>query len=187
MSALKNTALGLADRPICVFMLLLAGLAGFAIVPWVDDQIPILRGVRAYDTTFIDSKEIAWKLAACRWRGGVDLSGIQFDVYHLDDPPYPLRGVMDQDAGVVAGTSHLNLSPSDCRRFSYSVDLGGQAVAGDVIKGTARYSSKYGWWALSDDYGEFTIPEFPKVLQYQQGIIQRELEAQGQGLDEFRK
>jgi hypothetical protein len=181
-----NTLLETADRPVSVFAIVLVVLIAGVLAPTIDDAIPVLSKAEASGAVFIGDRDIGWKLEVCRWRGGPQWEGASFVVNPRDgSPSYTLFNVMDVDAGVEVGSGSLNFKMGECRSLRYSAHLPDRVVEGDVISGTAQYSNLL--WEITDLYGTVEVPEFPKLLEFQQRIIQRELQSQGQGLEEFKK
>jgi len=185
---IARAAISLADRPISVLVAIVAAMGIVLIAPSADRAIPILRDVETSVPIWIDADRLGWKVGLCRSRGGPAFTGIQFDVYPASGAhPFPLRGVMDLDAEVYAGSEPQQLKRGACRTYSYAASLTGQAVTGDTIAGTAVYQSSVGWWTLWANYGSVVVPAPPDVVRIEDRIIQRQLEAVGQGLEEFRK
>ena len=180
-------ALAIADRPITVLASGAIALVAFLLAPTIDRTIPILHDVEAGLGIWIDKDRLGWSLGVCRSRNGPVFTGLQFDIYPADGTgPYPLRGVMDIDAEVYAGADPIQLRKGTCRTYHYGVSVTGQAVAGDIIVGTAAYRSGVGWWTLYAQYGSVTVPAPPVVLRGQEAVVQRQLEAQGMGLERLK-
>ena len=183
-----RAVLSLVDRPITVLAAALVGLGAFLIAPTIDRAFPILTDVEVSVPIWIDADRLGWKVGICRKRGGPHFEGLQFDVYPANGGhPFPLRGVMDLDAEIYAGSKPVQLHEGSCRTYRYAANLTGQVFIGDKIVGTAIYRSGIGWWRIWQDYGSIVVPAPPDIVKIEDRIIQRQLEAQGQGIEELRK
>ena len=180
--------LDLVDRPLSVLVALMIGLGTFLIAPTVDRAIPILRDIEVSEPIWTVPGEIGWTVDLCRARSGPHFLSIQYSVHPANGATaYPLRGVRDITDNVEE-QAPLQLAAGACLPYTYAVEIAGQAVSGDTIVGTAIYKSGVGWWFIYEDYGALIVPQLPELLPTQGDyLIQQQLEAIGQGIEELRK
>jgi len=183
---IQQTILATADRPLTSLVLIMAAFSLGFLAPAIDNSIPVLSKAETSTVVFIGDREVGWKLDVCRWRPGPKWDGASFVVTPRDgSPSYTLFNVMDLDAGVEVGSGSISYKAGECRTLRYAAVLPERIREGDTISGIAKYRSFF--WGITNLYGTFVVPPFPKLLEYQQRIIQRELENQGQGISELVK
>lgn len=139
----------------------------------------------------VGEKSFGWKVNVCRLRGGPRYNsgrGITFSHFPSDGgSPRTVYNVRDVVADQDAGSGSTNIRVGECRTYRYAVERTATMQTGDRIVGTAHYNSNWGWWDLSNKYGEIHVPKPVDLFPVLDGIVQHRLEEGGQGIQELKK